>query len=468
MPDSTADGTPPDPQQLLRSRSYVRLLVLAALMGLPVSGLAYGFLALAPWLQDALFTDLPRDLGFASAPVWWPLPLLTLSGLLVALAIRRLPGIGGRPPPHGFQAGGPPPADGFRAAGPVPPVELPGIFCAALATLALGAVLGPEAPLILMGSGLGVLAVRLTSRDAPPRAAAVMAATGSFAAISSLLGSPLIGAFLLLEASGLGGPTLLLVLVPGLLAAGLGTLIFLGLDSLTGLGTFTLAVPGLPAFDHLTVAMFGWALLLGALAPFLGRGISWLAVAVRARVEPRMLLLTPVLGLTIGALAIGFAEATGKDASFVLFSGQSALGPLVDHSTEWSIGALLLLAACKAVAYALSLSSFRGGPVFPAVFIGAAGGVLASHLPGLPLIPAVAMGIGAMCTVMLTLPLTATLLATLLLGADGVQAMPVVIVAVVVAYVVTARITPVPEATAAAEPDVATPAPVADRPRAAV
>src|SRR3954451_4819467 len=431
MPDPTADEAAPDPQQLLRSRSYVRLLVLAALMGLPVSALAYGFLALTDWLQDSLFTDLPRDLGFASAPVWWPLPLLTLSGLLVALAIRRLPGIGGHSP-----------ADGFKAAGPVPPVELPGIFCAALATLALGAVLGPEAPLILMGSGLGVLAVRLASRDAPPRAAAVMAATGSFAAISSLLGSPLVGAFLLLEASGLGGPTLLLVLVPGLLAAGLGTLIFLGLDSLTGLGTFSLAIPGLPAFDHLTVAVFGWALVLGALAPFLGRGISGLAVAVRARVEPRMLLLTPVLGLTIGALAVGFAEATGKDASFVLFSGQSALGPLVDHSTEWSIGALLLLCACKSLAYALSLSSFRGGPVFPAIFIGAAGGMLASHLPGLPLIPAVAMGIGAMSTVMLTLPLTSTLLATLLLGADGVQAMPVVIVAVVVAYVVTARITP--------------------------
>jgi hypothetical protein len=59
-------------------------------------------------------------------------------------------------------------------------------------------------------------------------------------------------------------------------------------------------------------------------------------------------------------------------------------------------------------------------------------------------IPAVAMGIGAMCTVMLTLPFTATLLATLLLGADGVQAMPVVIVAVVVAYVFTARLTPLP------------------------
>jgi len=426
------EATPPeDPQALLRSRSYVQLLVLAALLGLPVSGAAYGFLALVDWLQDAVFTDLPTTLGFDSAPVWWPLPLLALSGLLTALAIRHLPGTGGHSP-----------ADGFKASGPLPPAQLPGVLFAALATLAFGAVLGPEAPLIAMGSGLGVLAVKLAARDAPPRAAAVMAATGSFAAISSLLGSPLIGAFLLLEASGLGGPMLGLVLLPGLLAAGLGTLIFLGLDSITGLGTFSLAVSGLPTFDHLTGADFGYALAFGLIAPFLGRGITLLAVAVRARVEPHMVLLMPVLGLGIAGLAIGFGEATDKAQSEVLFSGQDALGGLVSNASDWSVGALLLLVACKSLAYALSLSSFRGGPVFPAMFIGAAAGIAASHLPGLDIIPAAAMGIGAMCTVMLTLPLTATMLATLLLGSDGLQVMPVVIVAVVVAYVVTARITP--------------------------
>jgi hypothetical protein len=73
-----------------------------------------------------------------------------------------------------------------------------------------------------------------------------MAAAGSFAAISTLLGSPLTGAFLLMEASGLGGPLLQLVLVPGLLAAGVGSLIFIGLDAWTGLGAFSLAIPGLP------------------------------------------------------------------------------------------------------------------------------------------------------------------------------------------------------------------------------
>ena len=60
---------------------------------------------------------------------------------------------------------------------------------------------------------------------------ALVAAVGSLAAIATLLGSPIVGAFLLLEAAGLGGPMIGLVLIPGLLAAGTGSLIFLGLGS---------------------------------------------------------------------------------------------------------------------------------------------------------------------------------------------------------------------------------------------
>jgi H+/Cl- antiporter ClcA len=232
--------------------------------------------------------------------------------------------------------------------------------------------------------------------------------------------------------------------VPGLLAAGIGSLIFIGLDSLTGFGTFSLTIPGLPAVGHPTGTWLAWAVAFGLAAPFLGRAITLLAVAVRARAERRMLVTMPVLGLAIGALAVGFDQATDKPGTDVLFSGQTALGPLIGGASGWSVGALLALVAAKAIAYALSLSTFRGGPVFPAMFLGAAAGIAASHLPGLPLIPAVAMGIGAMATTMLTLPLTSTLLATVLLGTDGTNVMPVVIVAVVVSYVVTARLTPRP------------------------
>jgi hypothetical protein len=300
--------------------------------------------------------------------------------------------------------------------------------------------------LIAVGGGLGVLAVRLVKRDAPARTQAVVASAGSFAAISTLLGSPLTGAFLLMEASGLGGAMLELVLVPGLLAAGVGALIFTGLDALTGLGTFSLAIPGLPPVGHPTGAGFLWAVAIGLLAVPLGSAIRWLGLFLRPHVERWLLLATPVVGLAIAGLAIAYAAATGKASSDVLFSGQSALGPLVTHSASYTVGALLLLIACKGLAYGASLSSFRGGPTFPAMFLGAAGGIALSHLPGLPLVDGVAMGIGAMTVVMLRLPLTSVLLATLLLASDGLAVMPLVIVAVVVAYVASARLTPAPAA----------------------
>ena len=211
------------------------LLLVGAVIGVPVAAVAYFFLDAVAKLQHEIFVDLPTSVGFHGEPLWWPLPWLTLSGLLVALAIRYLPGTGGHEPSEGFKAGG-----------PVPPVELFGIVAAAFATLSLGVVLGPEAPLIAIGSGLGVLAVHLFKRDAPPMAVVVIGVAGSFAAIATLLGSPIVGAFLLMEMAGLGGPMMELVLVPGLLSAGVGALIFVGLDNLTGFGTFSLNVGALP------------------------------------------------------------------------------------------------------------------------------------------------------------------------------------------------------------------------------
>ena len=422
--------TPTDPQALLRSRAYVSLLVLAAVIGVPISAAAWGFLALVNKLQGWLFTSLPKALGFHGEPLWWPVPLLMVAGLLVGLTIRYLPGKGGHSPADGFKAG----------AGAPTPIELPGIAFAALATLSLGAVLGPEAPLIAIGGGLGVCAVRLAKRDAPARTTAVVAAAGSFASISTLFGNPLLGAFLLMEASGLAGPTLELVLLPGLVAAGIGSLIFIGLGSWSGLGTFSLTIPNLPHVGLPNLAEFCWALVIGVLAPLLALGVRWLALFLRPHVERRLVLATPVAGLAVAGLAIAFAEGTGKSSSEVLFSGQDALGPLITSSASYTVSALLLLIACKGLAYGVSLSGFRGGPVFPALFLGAAGGMAMSHLPGLPLIPAVAMGLGAMSVAMLNLPLTSVLLATLLLGSDGVTDMPLAIIAVAVSFIVSARI----------------------------
>src|SRR5207302_6833695 len=104
---------------------------------------------LVNYVQQEIFTHLPHGLGFHAEPMWWPLPVLVVGGVLTGLAIRYLPGNGGASP-----------ADGFKAHRPPTPAQLPGVILAALATLIFGAVLGPEAPLIAVGGGLVMLALR--------------------------------------------------------------------------------------------------------------------------------------------------------------------------------------------------------------------------------------------------------------------------------------------------------------------
>lgn len=424
-------AAPADAVALLRSGSYLVFLLLGAVIGVPVAAVSYFFLKAVDVTQRFVFTTLPDDLGYSAAPSWWPLAPLFVSGLVVALSIRYLPGMSGHKP-----------AAGFKPSGPVAPVDLFGIALAALATLCLGAVLGPEAPLIAIGGGLGALAMYLIKRDAPATARAVIGSAGSFAAIATLLGSPITGAFLLMEAAGLGGPMLGVILVPGLLAAGVGSLIFVGLDRWTGYGTFSLAIPHIPSFATPDWSEFLWAIVIGVAAALAGTGIHLLAVFLQPRIEARMLLLTPVAGLAVAGCAIAFDGATGRGSTEVLFSGQTALPTLVQDAASWSGGALVLLVLFKSLAYGISLSCFRGGPVFPSMFLGAAGGMAFSHLPGLPMIAGVGMGIGAMSVAMLRLPLTSVLLASLLLFNDAAGLMPLVIVAVVVSYVVSARLLP--------------------------
>lgn len=430
-PAAAGEGAPPDPAALLRSPGYVVVLVFAAILGAPIALLSYGFLELSLYAQGWLFTDLPRAVGFGEMPTWWPLPVVMTGGLLVGLVIRWFPGHGGESP-----------VDGFRSSGPPVARDLPGIATAALVTLAFGAVLGPEAPLIALGSGIAAWAVHLVKHDAPAKGLALIGAAGSFAAISTLLGSPLLGAFLLMEMAGLGGATISIVLVPGLLASGIGALVFIGLDSLTGLVTPSLTIPDLPQVGAPTVAEFGWAVAIGAAAVLLGTAIRRLGRTLHRWVERRLLIASTAAGLAVAALAVGYAAATGKSPTDVLFSGQEQLGPLISNSAEYSAGTLLILVACKGLAYTVSMSAFRGGPTFPAMFLGAAGGIALSHLPGLETIPGAAMGIGAMCVVMLGFPLVSVLLATLLLLPDGIDVMPLVIVAVVVAYVGRAWLSP--------------------------
>src|SRR5215213_9156879 len=99
------NGPPANPAALLLSKEYLKLLVLAGIIGVPISAAAFFFLKAVDALQELVFKDVPTDLlGFASTPAWWPLPVLALAGVLTALAIVHLPGTGGHSPADGFNA----------------------------------------------------------------------------------------------------------------------------------------------------------------------------------------------------------------------------------------------------------------------------------------------------------------------------------------------------------------------------
>lgn len=425
-----------DPAAAIRSRQYALLLVLAAPVGVVVSVAAWGFLELAHWIPMWVFEDLPEALGFDSPPTWWPLPVLAVAGVIVAFAIERLPGRGGHVPSEGLKAGAP------------QPIELPGIAIAGLGSIALGLVLGPEGPLIALGSGLGLLAMRLAKKDAPNNAGLVMAAAGSFAAVSSIFGSPAIGAVIIIEAAGLGGRTLPLILLPGLLSAGVGSLVFTGLGHTTSLSTsdYALSPLELPEYSAPTLADFAWVIPLAVVVAVLTVVVVEIARGSHRVVATRPFVLMPVAGMVVAGLAIAFHEVTDEPAMTVLLSGQEALEPTLSEGASFSRSTLAFLILFKALAWAISLGNFRGGPIFPAMYLGMVGGVLVADLPGLSETPAVAALMGAATVSILRLPLSSVFIALILTAGSGLGSAPLIIVAVVVAYVTVEVLAPRPAA----------------------
>ncbi len=438
-----AEVSPEQVEATIRSRAFLVLLLVAAIVGVFVSLAAWCFLELVNQIQRGVYVHLPSDVGYhGGPPIWWSLPVLALSGLMIAFAIERLPGEGGHIPAHGLSTAG----------GPTLPVDLPGVILAALAAIGLGAVLGPEAPLIALGGGLGALTIGLARRDAPPQVVTVLAAAGTFAAVSFLFQSPLLAAVLMIEVIGLGGPKLTLVLLPGLLASGIGSLVSIGMGSWTGLSTSAYAlgsVEGLAKFARPDIADFGWTI---ALALAIGL-VCVLMVRVGRRTEgivaAKRFVLLPAAGLIVAGLAIAFQQATGKPFQEVLFSGQSSIPALVTKAGTWSIGALALLIVFKGIAYSVSLGSFRGGPTFPALFLGAVAGLMAGQLPGFSITPAVAVGMAAPVAAVLRLPLSAIVIAAVLTEGSGAGSEPLVIIGTIVAYMVSRVLLP-PPATAPA------------------
>ena len=223
---------------------------------------------------------------------------LPLLGASVVVAARRLlPGDGGHAPLDGISVE------------PTPLRYGPGVALAAIGTLAFGPVLGPEAPLIALGSVVGLAVAPLVRLGREEQA--VLATAGSFSAISALFGGPLVAGLLLLEAGSGLGAALIGTLLPGLVAAAIGYLVFVGLGDWGGLEQTALVVPDLPAYQgtHLLDLLVG--LLVGVATALLVAFVRRAATAVTERGEPRLGMSRLLLA---GGLAVGLAGAAGRSA----------------------------------------------------------------------------------------------------------------------------------------------------------
>jgi len=398
----------------LAGAAYLRLILIGGVIGVPAALVAAGFLVVVHQLENVLWDDLPDGLGYSSPPWFLVIALPVVGAALVVCARRLLPGDGGHDPLGGVSVD------------PTPVSWGPGVALAALGTLSFGAVLGPEAPLIALGSVVGMAVTHLV--HVGPRESRVLATAGSFSAISALFGGPLPAGVLLMEA-GLGrGAALIPVLLPGLVAAACGYLIFTGLGNWGGLEATTLKVPGLPTYDSTSVEDLAVAVAVGIAAGLIivlvHRGAGALAVLRDRGIGMAALLLAG--GLAVGCLA-ELAEVLGGDSHDVLFSGQAAVPTIVAES---SAGVVVVILLAKATAYGICLGcGFRGGPVFPAIFIGVAlasiGVVALDTSPTL----AVAVGTAAGMAATTRLLISSLVVAALLVGTGSVDAVPAAVLA---------------------------------------
>ena len=431
QPSSPGAAGPPAPQRPTPGAAgppdapspgeYLRILVVAALLGVPVALGSAAFMSAVHGLTTLVWTTVPDSAGWTTPPGWYVLAVPAMAGLLVAVALR-LPGHGGEPAVKGI------------ALEPLSPVQLVSALLAALASLGLGLVLGPEAPLTALGLSAGLVAARALRLVAS--GGQILAIAGAFAAISTVFGGPLPSALLLFEMVALSGmvPSAALgsVLLPGFLASGTAALVFTGVDHWPGVAETVLRLPPLPDYPTVRLPDVAWCLLVALVAAVVvagGRHAARQLAGRTARIPPAALLCGA--GLAVGLLAVGFRAVSSQPVNLVLFSGEGALPQLV---AETSAGLLALLLLVKGAAYTLSLGAgFRGGPTFPAVTLGVVTGVIASILlPGLDLTPAVIAGVAAASSAALGLSFFGALLAALLAGSAAAETIPIAVIASVI------------------------------------
>lgn len=343
-----------------RARTMLLLSLPAVAIGIASSLILIMVMKIASVLQNLLWQRLPGTLGIAQDSPLWIIGVLTLTGIAVGLVIRFSQG-------HA----GPDPACEPLIGAPVPPSALPGLIVALILGLAGGVSLGPEHPIITVNIALAVaIGARLLPR-VNRMEWTILASAGT---IGALFGTPVAAALIFSQTlNGSSEVPLWDRLFAPLMAAAAGALT-------TGLFFH-------PHFS-LPIAHYGQMemtdILSGAIVAAIDIAAGMVAVWCLPRLHAMMhQMKNPVLVLGIGGFILGILGVIGGPVS--LFKGLDEMQQMVANQA-FSTSDYFLLAVIKLAALVVAAASgFRGGRIFPAVFVGVALGLmLHEHVPAVP------------------------------------------------------------------------------------
>ncbi|GGT70521.1 ion channel protein [Streptomyces lateritius] len=350
----------------------------ALVVGVAASLLFLGISAAAEKLRDVVWGTLPDALGIGGFSALWTIVMLTASGVAVGLVVWKVPG-------HA----GPDSASTGLGGAPMAPGVVPGLLVATALALAGGVSLGPENPIIAANIAL---AYWLGRRAQPAVPGAMWVSLASAATIGALFGTPVAAALVISEAL-VGRPghgSLWDRLFAPLVAAGAGAMT----TTLLAHPSFDMSLPALtdPGWGDLSAAM-----VVATAAALFGL-LSCYAFPHAHRAFRR--LRHPMLMLPVGGLVLGLLGALG--GHLTLFKGLEEVRELTSNIGGWSSGELARMTVVKLAALLIAAScGFRGGRIFPAVFVGAAFGLLVQAL--VPEIhPAVAVSAGVLGVLLAT------------------------------------------------------------------
>lgn len=343
-----------------RARTMLLLSLPAVAIGIASSLILIVVMKIASVLQNLLWQRLPGTLGIAQDSPLWIIGVLTLTGIAVGLVIRFSQG-------HA----GPDPACEPLIGAPVPPSALPGLIVALILGLAGGVSLGPEHPIMTVNIALAVaIGARLLPR-VNRMEWTILASAGT---IGALFGTPVAAALIFSQTlNGSSEVPLWDRLFAPLMAAAAGALT-------TGLFFH-------PHFS-LPIAHYGQMemtdILSGAIVAAIAIAAGMVAVWCLPRLHAMMhQMKNPVLVLGIGGFILGILGVMGGPVS--LFKGLDEMQQMVANQA-FSTSDYFLLAVIKLAALVVAAASgFRGGRIFPAVFVGVALGLmLHEHVPPVP------------------------------------------------------------------------------------